>query len=188
MDQDEVMRAVRKAQLRNDLRQNDEQTLDARVARYMEIDHHGIIGNHYFAPVSSECIDLYRDGHFIAAVMASQAVNEGILKFLAERNGIQATGPSLMDELKLQKLISPACATALKKIWGSFRNDVHHMNPKVANIPFPKLAKSNLQALVIIEREVFGVDFEDGKLVPKQPIYGDVQEDGTVPVFLRHGI
>jgi len=189
MDHDKVMQAVHRAQMRDDLRQIDEQTLDARVDRYMEIDHQGIIGSHYFAKASSECIKLYRDGHFIAAVMASQAVNEGILKFLAERNGINETEHSeLMGKFKCQNLISAACATASEKIWRSFRNDVHHMNPKVASIPFQQLAKSNLQALAIVEREVFGVDIKDGKLVPKQPKYWDVQKDGTVPVFLRLGI
>ncbi|MHC4568580.1 MAG: hypothetical protein ACYTE3_22815 [Planctomycetota bacterium] len=189
MDQDEVTRELRRAQLRGDLRQIDEQTLDARLDRYMEIDHQGIIGNHYFAAASSECINLYRDGHFIAAVMASQAVNEGILNLLADRNGIQAADHSeLMGKLQLGNVISAACATASERIWKSFRNDVHHMNPKVATIPFPQLAKSNLQALAIVEREVFAVDFSDGKLLPKQPQYWDVQKDGTVPVFLRLGI
>jgi hypothetical protein len=189
MDRNEAMKEIRKAQLRDDLRQIYEQTLNERVDRYMEIDHQGIIGNHYFAEASSECIDLYRDGHFIATVMSSQAVNEGILKFLAERNGINTTEHSeLMGKLKCQNIISMACANASERIWGSFRNDVHHMNPKVASIPFQHLAKSNLQALAIVEGEVFGVDFKDGKLIPKKPKYWDVQKDGTVPVFLRLGI
>ena len=114
---------------------------------------------------------------------------EGILKFLAERNGINETEHSeLMENFKCRNLISAECATASEKIWMSFRNDVHHMNPKVASIPFQQLAKSNLQALAIVEREVFGVDIKDGKLVPKQPKYWDVQKDGTAPVFLRLGI
>lgn len=189
MDREKMMKQLQRVQLRDDLRQADEQTLDARVDRYMEIDHQGIIGNHYFAAASSECINLYRDGHFIATVMSSQAVNEGILKFLAERNGIQTTEHSeTMGTLQSRNLISAECATASEKIWGSFRNDVHHMNPKVTSIPFLQLAKSNLQALAIVEREIFGVDFEEGKLVPKQPKYWDVQADGTVPVFLRLGI
>jgi hypothetical protein len=62
------------------------------------------------------------------------------------------------------------------------------MNPKVASIPFPQLAKSNLKALATVEREIFAVDFKEGKLLPKQPQYWDVEEDGTVPVFLRLGI
>jgi hypothetical protein len=188
-DHEKVMQEARRAQMQDDLRQIDEQTREARINRYIEIDHQGIIGDHYFAIASSECINLYRDGHFIAAVMASQAVNEGILKFLAERNNINEKEHSeLMEKFKSKNIISAGCLTASDKIWGSFRNDVHHMNPKVASIPFQQLAKSNLQALAVIEREVFGVDIKDGKLVPKQPKYWNVQKDGTVPVFLRLGI
>jgi hypothetical protein len=186
---EKAMKAVRRAQLKDDLRQVCEQTLDERIDRYLAIDHQGIIGNHYFAAASSECIDLYRDGHFIAAVMASQAVNEGILKLIAERNNVQAKDhQELMEALVSRSLISEDCANASERIWRSFRNDVHHMNPKVAAIPFKHLAKENLQALATVEREIFGVNIEQGKLVPKQPKYWDVQKDGTVQVFLRLGI
>ncbi len=44
-------------------------TIEQRVDRYLEIDHQGIIGGHYFASASSECISLYRDGYFLSAVM-----------------------------------------------------------------------------------------------------------------------
>ncbi len=188
-DHDKMMQAVRRAQLKDDLRQACEQTLDERVDRYLEIEHQGIVGNHYFAAASSECINLYRDGHFIATVMASQAVNEGILKFIPERNNIQTRNhEELMEMLVTKDLISCDCADASERIWRSFRNDVHHMNPKVASIPFKQLAKQNLQALAAVEREIFGVNIEQGKLLPKQPKYWDVQKDGTVPVFLRLGI
>lgn len=183
------MQAIRRAHLRDELRQVDEQSLDARVNRYLEIDHAGIIGNHYFAAASSECINLYRDGHFIATVMATQAVNEGILKFLKERNGLCChKHEDLMRSLRQKDIITQTCADASEQIWASFRNDVHHMNPKVSTIPFPTLAKKNLQSLAVVEGEVFGVDIVDGKLHPKQPKYWDIQSDGTVPVFLRLGI
>ena len=39
---------------------------------------HGVTPMHHFAKASSECNDLYRDGHLISAVMVSQAVAEGI--------------------------------------------------------------------------------------------------------------
>lgn len=183
------MQALRQTQLKDDLCQAYKQTLDERVDRYLEIDHQGIIGNHYFAAASSECINLYRDGHFIATVMASQAVNEGILKFIAERNNIQAGNhEELMEMLVTKSLISCDCADASERIWRSFRNDAHHMNPKVATIPFKQLANQNLQALAAVEREIFGVNIEQGKLLPKQPKYWDVQKDGTVPVSLRLGI
>jgi len=188
-DHEKMMQSIRRAQLKDYLRQACEHTLDERVDRYLEIDQQGIIGNHYFAAASSECINLYRDGHFIATVMASQAVNEGILKIIAERNNIQARNhEDLMEMLVSKGLISCDCAEASEKIWGSFRNDVHHMNPKVAGIPFKQLAKQNLQSLAVVEREIFAVNIEKGKLLPKQPKYWDVQTDGTVPVFLRLGI
>ena len=49
----------------------------------------GIIGDHHFAKASSECIGLYRDGYLFSAVMVSQAVAEGIWRFVLERNQIQ---------------------------------------------------------------------------------------------------
>ena len=181
--------ADRRVQLKNDLRQIYEQTLDERVDRCLEINHQGIIGNHHFAAASSECINLYRDGHFISAVMVSQAVNEGILKFVAGRNNFEANDHQELLQLLVSKgVISQDCASASETIWRSFRNDIHHMNPKVATILFKQLAKQNVQALAVVEREIFVVNSKQGKLVPKQPRYWDVQEDGTVPVFLRLGI
>ena len=188
-DKHKVIRAVRRTQLQDDLRQIYEQTLDERVDRCLEINHQGIVENHHFAAASSECIDLYRDGHFISAVMVSQAVNEGILRFVADRNSVKANEHQELLQLLVSKdLISQDCASVSELIWGSFRNDVHHMNPKVASIQFKQLAKQNLQALAAIEREIFAVSIKHGKLVPKQPKYWDIQDDGTVPVFLRLGI
>ncbi len=93
--------AFRRAQ--SDLRQEFEGSLDDGVARYLEIDHQSIIGNHHFAAASLECIHLYRDGHFISTVMVTQAINEAILRFIAERNNIPlVTRP---DRPKLNSLL-----------------------------------------------------------------------------------
>lgn len=183
------MEASHRAQLRDELRQADEQSLDARVDRCLEVNHAGIIGNHYFAAASSECINLYRDGHFIAAVMATQALNEGILKFLKERNGLCcANHDDLMKTLRQRDIMTQKCVEVAEKIWKSFRNGVHHMSPRVSTISFPKLTRTNLQSLAVVEGEIFGVDIVDGKLRPKQPKYWDIQSDGSVPAFLRLGI
>lgn len=183
----EAQRTMKKVLLKESLQSEFDQTLDQRVDRYMQIDHQGIIGNHHFAAASSECINLYRDGFYISSVMVSQAVNEGIVKFVAERNGIKEKKEhgELMNEFVQKGIMTTECAEASKQIWSSFRNDVHHMNPKVASIPLQQLAKRNLQDLATVEKEVFGTDFNDGKLVPHHPEYWDVQKDGTVPVFLR---
>lgn len=183
---DLAMQAIKRRRLQDDLRSSLEQSIDQRVDRYLEINHQWIIGNHYFAAASAECIKLYRDGYFISTVMVSQAVNEGIFKFVAERNSIaRKSHEQLIKELMNGNIISEDCAEASKRIWGSFRNDLHHMNPKVATIPFEALAKRNLQDLSVIEKEIFDVDVNNGKLIPHQPKYWDVQNDGTVPTFLR---
>ena len=104
--------------------------------------------------------------------MGSTLVNEGIFRFVAERNSIdRESHEQFIKELMNGNIISEDCAKASKRIWGSFRNDVHHMNPKVATIPFEALAKRNLQDLSVIEKEIFGVDVNNGKLIPHQPKY-----------------
>lgn len=168
-------------------------SIEDKISRYLEIEHQGIIGGHYFAKVSSECIYLYRDGYFIAAVMMSHAINEGIIKFIAERNNIERqkkdgdtkTIKKLIDEFKAKNIISENCADASTKIWKSFRADIHHMNPKVKEIPFQKLARQNLICLSTIEKEIFGHHYSNGAMILHQPKYWDFNEDGTTSAFLR---
>jgi hypothetical protein len=182
------LRARREDDLRRGMREDLERTLDERVARYVEVAHQGIVPNHHFAAASSECIDVYRDGHLLSAVMVSQAVTEGIWRFVLERNEIQSDRdrPALAATLVERKILSNDCAEAFGRIWRSFRNDVHHMNPGVSAVPFKELARRNLIDLAVIEREIFGVTFDNGKLVPLQPRYWDLRENGTTSVFLRN--
>ena len=167
--------------------------IEEKIDRYLEIEHQGIIGGHYFAPASSECIYLYRDGYFIGAVMMSHAINEGIMKFVAERNGIERhktdgttkTDAELINELREKSIISSTCADASMRIWSSYRADIHHMNPTVAEIDFKKLAQQNLKHLSTIEKEIFDFKVNNGAIVPNQPKYWDIQANGKMPVFLR---
>jgi len=169
------------------------QKLDRRKDRYLEIEHQGIIGGHYFAPVSSECICLYRDGYFIATVMMSHSINEGIIKFVAEKNGIERkktddtskTVKDIIDELREKSIISNDCANAAILICRSYRNDIHHLNPTVAKIDFKVLARQNLKCLSTIEREIFDFKINNGAIVPAQPKYWDIKSDGTTTTFLR---
>ena len=144
--------------------------------RYLEVDPHWVVPNHYFAPACAECLELYRDAYFLSAVMVSQAVNEGIFKLVAERNEIREKKEhhELMSILYNKGAISRDCSDASTRIWRSFRNGVHHMNLKVAEIKLRDLAKRNLQDPVLIEREVFGADVINGKLVPHHPEYWDI--------------
>jgi hypothetical protein len=56
--------------------------------RKNEVEHQNVIAYHHFAAASSECLDLYKNGYYISTVMVSQAVAEGILRFILERNNL----------------------------------------------------------------------------------------------------
>ena len=190
MNNDERSRRFR---LKEDLKSACLGPIDAKIDRYLEIEHQWIIGEHHFAPASSECIELYRDGYFIGTVMMSHAINEGIIKFVAERNNIDRqksantakTIEELIFELHVNKLISKNCTDASLAIWKSYRNDIHHMTPSVSDIPFQKLAQLNIKRLSTIENEIFGHDIKNGALVPHQPKYWDINADGMIAAWLR---
>jgi len=185
----EMDETFRRDEMRRAFVSEFEQTLEGRLDRYLEIQHAGIVAHHHFSPASSECIDLYRDGYFLSAVMVSQAVAEGIWRFVLERNGQPSSDdrPAIAPTLVAAGTITRECADAFIRIWKSFRNDVHHMNPKVATIPFKTLAQRNLQDLGVIERELFAWTVtEPGKMTPTQPKYWDTNPDGTATVFLRN--
>lgn len=187
MNVSEIHHQLRRHLVKESLRAALEQTLDERVDRYLEVRHQNVIASHHFAGASTECLDLYRDGYFLSTVMVSQSVVEGIFRFVLDRNCISADGerPEMATLLVERGIISRQCADAFVRIWKSFRNDVHHMNPKVADVPFAELAKRNVEDLATIEREIFAYGINDGKLSPVQPKYWNLQADGTVPVFLR---
>ena len=178
----------RSEELKKGMREALEQTIEIRVERYLEVAHQGIIPNHHFGAASSECIELYRDGYLLSAVMVSQSVAEGIWRLVLERNQIQpdVDRPAVAAALVERKIISTEGAAAFGRIWRSFRNDVHHMNASVGAVPFRELARRNMVDLAAIESEIFAFTFSNGKLVPLQPRYWDLQADGTTSAFLRN--
>jgi len=190
MDPSEMMKRKR---VKESIESHCQSLIDEKIDRYLEIEHQGIIGGHYFAAASSECIYLYRDGYFIGAVMMSHAINEGIMKFVAQRNDIARTAAdgttktieNIISELRERIIITNVCADASLGIWKSYRNAIHHMNPTVAKIDFRTLAQNNLKLLSTIEREIFDFKINNGAIVPTQPKYWDIKGGGTAQIFLR---
>jgi hypothetical protein len=183
----------RRFQIKNEIELQCMGSIEEKIDRYLEIEHNTIIGNHHFAQASSECIYLYRDGYFIGTLMMTHAINEGVIKFIAERNGIkrqdkngdEKTIDILIDELQKSGHISQNCSDASRAIWRSYRNDIHHMNPTVSKIPFQKLAQNNIKHLSTIEKEIFGHHFDNGAIVLHQPKYWDTNSEGKISTFLR---
>lgn len=182
----ELEREVLKSSLRSDL----ERTIDARVDRYQSVMHQPILAHHHFAHASTECLHLYRDGYFHSCITVTQAVGEGIVTFVAQRNGISLLAKESKQELarrmKDNGIVSADLVAAFERLQRSYRNDFHHMNPPVAGVDLNEVGKANICDLAIIEREIFGYDFgPEGTLVPKNRRYWDIAGDGDVPVLVR---
>jgi hypothetical protein len=177
------------AQVRRDLTSLFEAKLDGMVARTLALNHQRIVPHHHFAAASSECIDCYRAGHFIACITLVQAVAEGIARHACSEMAIE---PSDYQRARVKRLhasgaITDTCAVAFLLIIAAHRNDFHHMNPQVPTDPavVERLTAAALADLAMIEGEIFGCDFVDGRLLPRQPRYWTLQADGAVPAFLR---
>ena len=187
-DREETTREIERSELIRQFSAIDEHTREAKVDRYLEVNSRRVTSPQYFARASTECVALYSDGHYIATVMMTQAVNEGIIRFVAQRNSIRHESTplsTLLTELESQNIFSQRCFEASDQIHKSYRNQVHHMNKKVADIWFPDLAKKNIQNLAVIEHEIWATSFKDGELIPIHPKYWDINPDGTMPINLR---
>lgn len=175
--------------IRDYLKSRFESTLEEKVQRAIEVRPQVIIPHHHFTWASTECVYLYRDGYFMATAMATQALNEGLLRFMADRNGI-LSNQDLYDLIEIflsSSIVSAACAEAMRRILRSFRNDFHHLNPSISKVPVQDIAKRNIEDIAVIEKEIFEHTYEDGKINPKQEKYWDIKADGTMLVNLRFG-
>lgn len=176
------------ATIRATLRGNFEASFEDSVKRALEVRHNPIIPRSHFARASSECVEIYRLGYFVATAMATQAVAQGIVKFVAERNelGSNKDKTVLITSLENDGFISRECGDALRRILRRHRNDISHMNPPVGKIDIEEIAKENLSDLALVEQELFAATFDSGKIVPKYRQYWDV-EGQSIEVFLRFG-
>lgn len=176
------------ATVRSTLRGSFEASFEGCVRRALEVRHNPVVPNSHFARASSECVEIYRLGYFVATAMATQAVAHGIVKFAAERNGIAGNGKKteLVAALENGGFMSGNCSAALLRILGRHRNDISHMNPPMAKIDIEVIAKENLRDLALVEEELFGATFDKGKITLNNSQYWDLKE-GSVEVFLRCG-
>lgn len=174
--------------LKKTLASEFERTLDERVNRYLSVDRQQFVPSYHFAPAITECFKLYRDGNFLSCVMVSQAILEALMRFVAERNGVlpgeKEQKPELAARLQAAGVVTAAFVEAVTRIHRSFRNDFHHMNPKIAKIDIALFATRNATDLAEIQNEIFGFDIRDGRIAPKQRKYWDIKPDGSVLVHV----
>ncbi|MEK7396879.1 MAG: hypothetical protein AAB116_08075 [Candidatus Poribacteria bacterium] len=189
MDREEILKVFKRKQLEESLEGDFLATKKERISRYQELDFIKLTPNTHFAFVSVECINLYRDGYFLACIALCQAVAEAIVRLMCVRSKF----PSVSDDYEknvenLQKRkIEPDCSDLFKEIWNG-RNDYHHLNPEVPTeiSKLQDIAKSKILTLHKIESKVFDFAWtEDGAISPKFPKFWDFNENGMLNVYLR---
>ena len=70
--------------LRRLIQEEDDAKFDQRLARLQRVRLHKIIPHLWFDVASTECRDLFRDGHFYGCVCLTQSVAEALAKFVLE--------------------------------------------------------------------------------------------------------
>lgn len=168
-----------------------EAQLEARLNRAGRTKVHGIIPQHYFSAASSECRDMFIDGHFYGCISLAQAVAEGISKFIGSVHSIHVGKDFLKRVAKLgtRGFISSQSCDAFRQIWGNDRNTFHHLNETVETDyqTLETRAEECVNALYKIESEIFWYDFTNNGISPKHPEYWPKSGPETVDVFLRLG-
>jgi hypothetical protein len=153
--------------------------------------HHGVVADTPFAPVSAECIDLFRDGHFYGAISLSQAVGEALVRHMCRSNQWKPAEnfEENVRKLKQRHFIDDAIESDLLRLWEK-RDDYHHLNPTVARdrATLEELALTKIRALGEVERFVFewAPSETPGAIRLLRPQYWPDRKDGRVNVFLRN--
>ena len=170
------------------IKQDFEQTLPSRMERYLKVKPHGIVPRTEFAPASTECTLLFRDGHFYGCIALSQAVAEALARFLCRRNGWKPKKAfeKNVTRLRTREFISEETKDKLLRIWEE-RDDYHHLasNVETDRQRLEDIAYERVLLLKAIESDIFKFSIVDGKLVPREKKYWELRQDGTISVFLR---
>ncbi len=169
------------------IKQENEQTLSSCVQRYLKVKPHGIVPYTQFAPASAECSLLFRDGHYYECITLAQSVAEAIVRFLCQKNSWKPKKnfEKNINTLLNRKIISEKFKNKFLKIWEN-RNDYHHLNKNIEDqrIKLKKISCKKPLILREIESEIFKFTTKNGKLIPENKKYWELNKNGTIPVFL----
>lgn len=91
------------------LKRHDEARLAGRADQAARTEVHGIIPNHFFSAASSECRNVFIDGHYHGCISLAQAVAEGPSSYLARLHQI---GAKKDPQQRVQRLHKKGVITA----------------------------------------------------------------------------
>ena len=185
MDKKTMHELIQQKQVEDSIKQEFEQTLSDRAARYLQVKPHGIIPYEHFSAASAECSLLFRDGHFYGCIALTQAVAEALVRFLCQRSSGRPTKnfEKNVQKLFVRNVISDKLKKSLLRIWEK-RHDYHHLNPNVKTNrqALEKLAREKAFLLSELESELFQFTVVDGEIIPERPKYWKASGN---QIFLR---
>jgi hypothetical protein len=171
------------------LRRHDEARLAGRAERAARTEVHGVIPNHFFSAASSECRDVFIDGHYYSCISLAQALSEGLSTYLGRLHQVGAKKDPQQRVQRLHKkgAISAGALDAFLRIWGNDRNAFHHLNQDVPTdyAELERRAEECVKSLLEIESELFAFGINEGRIVPKHPAYWPESDAEHTEVFLR---
>lgn len=163
--------------MQDNLEQDFLASINDRISRYLELDFIQVVPKTHFAPITIECILLYRDGYFFACIALCQAVAEALLRFMCERNDRGSKGfvkfkTNIRNLRELKDKIPLDWIETLERVWEN-RNYYHHLNPDVPTQKeeLREIAKDEIVALLDIESKVFAFEWVDGAIKRTHPEY-----------------
>lgn len=173
----------------DELRRHDEATRPGRASRAARTEVHGVIPNHFFAAASSECRDVFIDGHFYGCISLAQAVAEGLSQYLGRLHqaGAKKDPQQRVERLHEKGMIGVEARNAFLRVWGNDRNAFHHLNEDVSteHSELERRAEECVNSLLEIESELFAFGINEGRIAPKHPIYWPKTDAEHTEVFLR---
>lgn len=176
----EIKEKLIRAQLKCDLMEEFDGSIDDRVERYLSVFQWKFTPYTHFAQISAECRLLYRDGYFFACIALCQSVAEALSRFLCKKVSVGAEGKHINRVKKLVKnnIISNESEASFARI-REHRDDYHHLNPETptGREKLKEIAFRALKGLSYIENEVFAFSIKDGVLIPK---YADLWGPETI--------
>ena len=174
MDKKTIQELIQQKQVEDYIKQEFEQTLPNRVARYLQVKPPLAVPYTHFSVASSECSLLFRDGHFYGCISLTQSVAEALVKFLCQRNSWRPAEnfEENVEKLFVRKFISDKLKKSFLRIWER-RDDYHHLNRNVETDRqvLEKLAREKASLLVEVQSEIFRFTVAEGKIIPEQPKY-----------------
>jgi len=170
------LKQLRIHQIEENLKVDCLSSVKERVDRYLSVERLTLAPHTHFAPISGECLLLYRDGYFFACVSLCQSVAEALSKFLCQKAKIRSKGRHETRVLRLLK--ESVISTEIKKSFDKIqerRNDFHHLNPDVPSNrdSLRKYAYKALTELSEIEGSLFSFSINNGMVIPKNPEFWD---------------